>query len=333
MCGSPQRIVPHVKTHKSADVLRMQIDAGMTSFKCATLNEAELLARGGAKEIIVAYPLLHPKKLERFMRLIEMYSETDFKVILSTTEHLNALAVSAKKSNKVVGVYVDLDTGMHRTGVQPGEHAATFYTQAASTDGIKVLGIHVFDGHTLYKPDLEERKMLVSKSVKHIHDVWEHAAKQGLEILDNLVGGSWSFHLYPREPKVRVSPGTWIYWDSRNASMPELNFQVAAVVLGQVIDRNLQEGTVTVDIGSKAIAPDQPIPERMKLVGYARAELVSQSEEHGVIKLNGEVLDVGEMVLAKPGHACTTTVKYPFALVVDKEGNVNGRYDHIARDH
>ncbi len=333
ICGSTDRIVPHAKTHKSADVLKLQMAAGFRSFKCATLPEAELLVRHGVDEVIFAYPLTHPRKIERFAALKKAHPNTSLKAIVSAPEHLEALSQAMRRGGMELEVYVDLDTGMRRTGVQPGDEAASFYIQAARTPALRTLGLHVFDGHTLYKPDYDERKSLVDQSIAYMRHVWDAADAHGLEADDNVAGGSWSFHLYLGEPNVRVSPGTWIYWDSRNATMDELPFEIAAVVLGQVIDRDPGMDTVTTDVGSKACSPDQPIPNRFTIVGHPRAELLAQSEEHGVVKLNGEKLDVGDFFLAAPGHACTTTVKFPFANVVDAAGRIVGRYNHDARDH
>ena len=333
VCGSVDRIVPHAKTHKSAAVLERQMAAGMRSYKCATLREAELLVEHGVDELIFAYPLIQPKKIERLARLKKDNPGTAVKAIVSTPEHLEGLSAAMQREGMTIEVYVDLDTGMRRTGVQPGAEAADFYATAAGTPGISVLGVHVFDGHTLYKPDYDERKALVDTSIEYMRDVWERVTAEGIEVVDNVAGGSWSFHLYLGEENVRVSPGTWVYWDSRNATMAELPFKVAAVVLGQVVDRDPEMDTVTTDVGSKVASPDQPIPNRFTVVGHPKAELVAQSEEHGVVKLNGEKLDVGDYILAAPGHACTTTVKFPFANVVDANGNITGRYDHTARDH
>ena len=154
VCGSAERVVPHVKTHKSAEVLALQMEAGMTSYKCATLREAELLAEHGASEIIIAYPMLHPAKIKRLANLMRLYPESEFRAIASTPEHLDALSTVAAEAGSEIGVYVDLDTGMHRTGVQPGTEAGDFYASMASASGLKALGVHVFDGHTLYKPDV-----------------------------------------------------------------------------------------------------------------------------------------------------------------------------------
>lgn len=333
VCGSAERVVTHVKTHKSSEVLKLQMAAGLRSFKCATIREAELLAEHGVKEIIISYPLVHPVKLRSLSKLIDLYPDIEFKTIASTPEHLTSLSGVAASVGTTLGVYMDLDTGMHRTGVQPGQEAADFFARLASTPGLLALGVHVFDGHTLYKPSESERTALVDKSLENIRAVWEDASRRGIEAPDNVAGGSWSFHLYLKEDRLRVSPGTWVYWDSRNATMSELNFQVAAVVLGQVIDEDHKRGTVTLDTGSKAVSPDQPTEHRFKVIGHSKAVLSAQSEEHGVVQLNGENLKVGEMVLVAPGHACTTTVKFPHALVIDRNGDVIGRYDHQARDH
>ena len=333
VCGSAERVVTHVKTHKSVEVLRLQIAAGLTSFKCATIREAELLAENGAQEIIISYPLVHPVKLRSLVELIGLHPEIAFKAIASTPEHLASLSGVASSAETNLGVYMDLDTGMHRTGVQPGQEAADFFATIASTPGLSALGVHVFDGHTLYKPSKSERMALVDKSIENIRAVWEDASRRGIDAPDNVAGGSWSFHLYLKENRLRVSPGTWVYWDSRNATMPELNFQVAAVVLGQVIDEDHHRGTVTLDTGSKAVSPDQPTEHRFKVIGHEKAVVTAQSEEHGVVQLNGSNLHVGEMVLVAPGHACTTTVKFPHALVVDRNGDVIGKYGHQARDH
>jgi D-serine deaminase-like pyridoxal phosphate-dependent protein len=138
--------------------------------------------------------------------------------------------------------------------------------------------------------------------------------------------------MFLKEPRFRVSPGTWVYWDVRNSAMKELGFKIAGVVLGQVIDRDPEMDTVTLDVGSKAASPDLAIPDRFKVVGHEQAGVVSQSEEHGVVKLNGERMDVGDLVLCAPGHACTTSHLFPDALVVNSDGDVVGKYTHQARD-
>ena len=334
ICKSPKNIVPHIKTHKSLDILKLQIASGITSFKCATLKEAELLANSnsGVQEIIISYPIIHIQKIIRLIKLMKDFPNIKWRTIVSTKEHLETLSNFMKNSSLQADVYMDLDTGMHRTGVEPGDEAVKFFIDAKNYSSINILGIHIFDGQTLYKPNIEERSSLVKKSIEYMRYIKNELTKKNITITDNVVGGSWSFHLYLNEPNTRVSPGTWIYWDSRNATQEELNFKIASVVIGQVIDIDYKRDTITTDIGSKSISPDQPIDVRLKLIGKDKAELIAQSEEHGVIKLNGESLDVGDLILAAPGHACTTTILYPHSNLIDKKGNFIKKIPHEARD-
>ena len=302
ICGSVDRVVPHAKTHKSAEVLRLQMEAGIAAFKCATLEEAELLARNGVKEIIISFPVLHPAKVRRFVDLAQAHPDVDLKTIVSTVEHLDAMSSAAVEAGIEVGVYVDVDTGMRRTGVQPGQEAGDFYARTADTRGLRALGVHLFDGHVLGIVDVAERQAKVDESIEHVRDVWDRAERRGLEVVDNVVGGSWSFHMFLKEPRLRVSPGTWVYWDVRNSAMKELGFKIAGVVLGQVIDRDPEMDTVTLDVGSKAASPDLAIPDRFRVIGAdaIRGRLPERGARGGEAE-RGEALDVGEIVLAAPG--------------------------------
>ena len=332
ICGSSENVVPHAKTHKSSDILNMQLAKGIKSYKCATLKEAEVVAECGASQVIIAYPMVHPRKLERFISLTKSFPETDFRVIASTEKHLNLLSIASKNIPKNIGVYMDLDTGMRRTGVQPGSSAIKFYKLIDETLGIEPIGIHVFDGETLYIPDFEQRSRIVGKNILRMEEIWESVSESGIQVKDNLAGGSWSFQHYADDPNIRPTPGTWIYWDTRNAEMDELGFQIASLVLGQVVDDDTEMDTVTVDIGSKSCSSDQPLEHRFKLVQHPETELVLQNEEHAVVRLNGASLNVGDFVLAAPGHACTMTVKFPYTNAVSEEGKLVGIYQHDARD-
>jgi D-serine deaminase-like pyridoxal phosphate-dependent protein len=102
--------------------------------------------------------------------------------------------------------------------------------------------------------------------------------------------------------------------------------------LGQIVDEDVEMDTITIDIGSKSCSSDQPLQHRFKLVQYPDTELVFQNEEHAVVRLNGTSLNVGDFIIAAPGHACTLTVKFPYTNVVSKDGEIVGMYVHDARD-
>ena len=129
------------------------------------------------------------------------------------------------------------------------------------------------------------------------------------------------------------SPGTFVYWDAGYRTvMPDMPFRCAALILTQVVDRYPDAGTITTDLGYKAISSDLPLEERAYLLGREGAELIHQSEEHGVFRIPGELPRVGDYLLAVPGHICPTTIRYPGIHVLDTTGEVVDYYVHTARD-
>ena len=124
-----------------------------------------------------------------------------------------------------------------------------------------------------------------------------------------------------------------MYWDAGfGAEMRDRPFRCAALVLTQVIDRYPDEGLFTTDLGYKAVASDLPLEDRARLLDYDDAELASQSEEHGVFRLSGKLPEIGDYLLAVPGHVCPTTIRYPGAHVLDADGTVVDYFVHTARD-
>jgi D-serine deaminase-like pyridoxal phosphate-dependent protein len=148
-----------------------------------------------------------------------------------------------------------------------------------------------------------------------------------------VAGSSFSFPYYARTEGMYGSPGTFVYWDQGfRTQMPDMPFRCAALVLTQVVDRYPDVGTITTDLGYKAISSDLSLEERAFLLGMDTAELISQSEEHGVFRVSGELPPVGAYLLAVPGHICPTTIRYPGIHVIDSAGEVVDYYLHTARD-
>ncbi len=109
-------------------------------------------------------------------------------------------------------------------------------------------------------------------------------------------------------------------------------FRCAALILTQVVDRYPDVGSFTTDLGCKGISSDLVIEERATLLGHEGAEMLWQSEEHAMFRIEGELPAVGDYLLAVPGHICPTTIRYPGIHVVDSTGKVVDYFLHTARD-
>ena len=332
MVGGGQNLIPHVKTHKSGAVARQQVEAGMAGFKCATLKELEMVLQAGAQKAILSYPQVQERKIQRLCDLTASFPDAWVATIVSTRPHLEVLSTVASRRTQSLGAMLDLDAGMHRTGIGFGPEAAGLYQAIEAHPFLQPSGFHLYDGHDHFS-DVVRREAAAKRNIESLQEFVRRIESEGMAVPCVVAGGSFSFPYYARTEGMYGSPGTFIYWDAGyRAAMPDIPFRCAALVLTQVVDRYPDAGTVTLDLGYKGISGDLPVEERAYLLGHDAAQLVSQDEEHGVFRISGELPGVGDYMLAVPGHICPTTIRYPGIHVMDTAGEVVDYYDHTARD-
>jgi D-threonine aldolase len=332
MVGGGQNLMAHVKTHKSEAVACKQIAFGIDGFKCATLKELEMVLQAGADKAILAYPQAQERKIERFSDLSASYPNAWITTLVSSPFHLNVLASVATQRNQLLRVMLDLDAGMQRTGIDFGVLAGKLYREIGEHPLLQPAGFHLYDGQDHFR-DVAQRAAAAQRNIKSLQAFQRQIERAGMPVPCVVAGGSFSFPFYARTEGMYGSPGTFVYWDrGYSAAMPDMPFRCAALILTQVVDRYVGAGTITTDLGSKAISSDLPIGKRATLLGQDTAELVAQSEEHGVFQFSGELPRVGGYLLAVPGHICPTTIRYPGIHVMDTAGQVIDYYVHTARD-
>ncbi len=332
LVGGGKNLIAHVKTHKSEAVVRRQVEMGIDGFKCATLKELEMVLRAGARKAILAYPQVQQRKVERFCDLAASFPDVWITVIVSSPHHLEVLASVAARRQQSLRVMLDLDAGMHRTGIGFGPDATKLYREINAQPFLEPAGFHLYDGHENFS-DLQQREAAAQRHINSLQDFQKQMESAGMPVPCVVAGGSFSFAYYARTEGMFGSPGTFIYWDAGySTAMPDMPFRWAALILTQVVDRYPEEGKITTDLGSKGISSDLPEQERAYLLGLDSAKLVHQSEEHGVFRISGELPRVGDYLLAVPGHICPTTIRYPGIHVLDAAGQVVEYFSHTARD-
>ena len=330
IAGDPKRLRPHVKTHKMAEIIRMQQEAGIDKFKCATLAEAELLARCKAKDVLVAYPLTGPGP-GRLADLQKNYPNTRFSCLVDHPEAFSALVATISEAQTRIGVFLDLNVGMNRTGITPGPEAAALYALMTSSTVLDCRGLHLYDGH-LRDPDPLQRARDCNQAFEKARALADRLQDSGLEVPGIVAGGSPTFPFHAKRTGVELSPGTTLLWDARyGQQFPEMPFLPAAAVLCRVISKPAP-GTVCLDLGHKAVAAEMDFPRVFlpQLPGNTQA---GQSEEHLVLQYEeADTLQIGAEFYAIPMHICPTVIKYPEVLVVEK-GEVKDRWQIAARDY
>ncbi|MAT14862.1 MAG: threonine aldolase [Planctomyces sp.] len=332
IAGSTDRLRPHCKTHKMAEVARKQLAAGITKHKAATFAEAEMLADAGAEDIFLAYNIVGPN-IKRAVEFVRKYPQVTFSV---TADHPNPVAQLSEAFSKAglsIEVVLDLDSGLHRTGLLPGKEAEELYKQIADAPGLKPGGFHLYDGQN-HQTDFKERTAAVNACWEPARMLKEKLTSAGLSVPRIVAGGTGSFPVYAKisDPVLELSPGTCVFNDSGYSNMfPDMVFTPAAVMLTRVISRPTAD-RLTLDLGTKGVASDPPSGKRVFFPDLPEAEHVLQNEEHLVLQTpRAKEYQPGDELIAIPTHICPTSALHKCAYVV-RDGDVVAHWNVIARD-
>jgi D-threonine aldolase len=326
--GDVRRLRPHVKTTKMPDVVRMHLDQGISRFKCATIAEAEMAAAAGVTDMLLAYQPVGPNAA-RFVRLVQAFPATRFSAVVDDTATVDALSAAAVAAGVTLSLFVDLDGGMHRTGIAPGPAALALYRHLSRQPGVHAAGLHMYDGH-VRASDPDERRRSSDAAFAHVRTLADAIAAEGLTVPAIVVGGSPTFPIHAARPGVECSPGTTAFWDvGYGTGLPDLPFEPAVVLLTRVVSRPAPN-RLCLDLGHKAVAAENPHP-RVVLFGLEDATAVGHSEEHLVLETEraGD-LPVGSVLYGVPWHVCPTVALHDEAVVI-RDGRVAGHWPVTAR--
>jgi len=335
LAGGVHRLRPHIKTHKMPDLVRLQLDLGITRFKCATIAEAEMAAMCGVPDLLLAYPLVGPNA-RRFAELIAAFPRTRFSATGDAAEGLAALAEAVRGlqpptvEGSPVPVLLDLDVGQHRTGVVANGQAVELYRWIASQPAFSPGGLHAYDGHII-ESEPAARAAACEAAFAPVARLRDQLVALGLPVPRIVAGGTPTLAIHARMEGVECSPGTCVFWDACYAAkFPDLGFEPAALVLTRVVSKPAAN-CLCLDLGYKAVAAEVPHP-RVHFLGLPDAQARLHSEEHLVVETEqAGRFRVGDCLYGLPWHICPTVALHAEAVVV-QEGRVAGRWKVAARD-
>ncbi len=330
--GDVGRLRPHCKTHKMVEVTRRQVGMGIVKHKCATFAEAEMLALGGARDVFLAYNVVGPN-IERAVRFRQRFPDVRFSVAADHPEPVDALNDAMGRAGEHIHVFVDIDTGLQRTGLPPGPEAYELYARIDGASHLTPAGLHLYDGQN-HQSDMTQRQRAVDRCWDAVRALRERIENASLAVPAIVAGGTGTFPLYARkdEPTLELSPGTCVLHDDGYArEFPDMRFVAAALILTRVVSRPSRE-LVTFDLGYKACASDPPAGSRLHFPAIPDAKEVLQNEEHLVIETErASGYRPGDVELAIPTHICPTSALHSHAWVVSG-GKVRERWEVTARD-
>jgi D-serine deaminase-like pyridoxal phosphate-dependent protein len=301
---------------------------GISVFKCATIAEAEMVAKCGVKDILLAYQPVGPN-IERFFNLKNKFPEAKISCITDNEEIINQLSEVAGRNKTATNVYLDINNGMNRTGIQPGEAAIKLFKHISDSPNIRAEGLHVYDGH-IHEKDFLQRQKLCNDAYEPVKSLISEIKKFYSRPVNIVAGGTPTFPVHAMRRDVQTSPGTLLLWDyGYSSSFSDMEFLHAAVLLMRVISKP-DNDLVCIDLGHKAVASEMPHP-RIKVLEMDRYEIMSHNEEHMVLRTpDGARLRVGDVLYGIPYHICPTVDRFDQVSVV-REGKVTEQWNVEAR--
>ena len=311
------RLRPHVKTHKMPAIVRLCESMGIHKHKCATIAEAEMVATAGGRDVLLAYPLVGPN-IARLAKLIAAFPETTFRVLVDHPDVARALSSGLNGSARPLAVLIDLEVGMGRTGIAPGQEALALAALVAGLPNLALDGLQAYDGH-IHDFDPEDRRRAAAPGIAHTLRFRDQLQGRGLPVHRIVLGGTPTFPIHAAldEPGIECSPGTCTLHDAGYATRyPDLPFVPAALLLTRVISHP-RPGRLCLDLGHKAVAAD-PAGARLTLFGVPDATLGGQSEEHLVVETpHADRFPPGTPLLAIPTHICPTCALHRRVYVIE----------------
>jgi D-serine deaminase-like pyridoxal phosphate-dependent protein len=297
---------PHIKTHKSLSIARLQMQAGAAGVTVAKVGEAEVMSEI-SDDLLVAYPLVDQARVRRIASLAKRQT---VRVAVDSIAACDIIAQATSYYGSTAGILVDVDVGFHRTGVQDAESALRIAEHVERTNGLRLDGIMCFPGHLNSSPDEQDQELSkIDKKLRDVIDLWrEHGLKARI-----VSGGStptaYQSHLVSALTEIR--PGTYVYNDWNTVVGRQCRVDdCAASVLCTVVS-NAVPGKVVVDAGSKTLTSDRnthlgEAGGYGHVVGYPPARVIRLSEEHGEIDVTQceERPAIGDRLRIIPNHIC-----------------------------
>ena len=332
IAGDVSRLRPHCKTHKMPAVTKIELAMGVKKHKCATFAEAEMLGDCGVKDIFLAYNVVGPN-IGRAVRFLQKFPDVRFAVTADDRAMITELSEAMTAAGKSIHVVLDLDSGLHRTGVTPGPQAAELYQQIVDAPGLEPGGFHLYDGHN-HQTNLAERSVAVREGWNATVRLRDEFDRRGWPVPAIVCGGTGSFPVFAqlKDSAIELAPGTCVFHDSGyGTSFPDMDFTPAVAMLTRVISRPSPD-RLTCDLGNKAVASDPPKGQRVFFPDLPEAEQVLHNEEHLVLQTPlAERYQPGDELYAIPKHVCPTSALHKQAYVIEG-GKVVEMWDVTARD-
>lgn len=307
------RLRPHTKTHKTPALGRKQLDLGAAGLTVAKVSEAEVMLGSGTPDVLIAYPVIGRKKLERLMQVA---ARTRLTVSLDSHFAARQLSDAARETQREIGVLAEMDVGLGRVGVQPGGELIELARQIERLPWLRFEGIAFYPGHIKSLDDegqraIESLGQMLAATIKDLKQA-------GLD--PKIVSGGSTpslFHSHEISGLNEIRPGTYIFNDRNTMLMGACSLDDCAASILTTVVSTAKKGQMIIDGGSKTFSSDRPVTAIEVSFGHIleapEAVFSKMNEEHGYVDMRRakREFDIGDRVRVIPNHVCVAVNLHP----------------------
>jgi D-serine deaminase-like pyridoxal phosphate-dependent protein len=299
------RLRPHTKTHKIPALGRRQVEGGAAGLTVAKVSEAEVMLGSGTPDLLIAYPVIGRPKLERLM---EVAAHTRVTVALDSEAAARQLSDAARAAQREIGVLAEMDAGLGRVGVAPGQELVDLARAIDRMPGLHLEGIAFYPGYI--KMLDEEGLRAIGELGELIRSVTGDLQRAGLTI--SIVSGGSTPSLFESHTIAglnEIRPGTYIFNDRNTMLMGACWLEDCAASILTTVVSTAKHGQMIIDGGSKTFSSDRPVTAEVSfghVVEAPEAVFTKMNEEHGYVDVRAAKRDfaIGDRVRVIPNHIC-----------------------------
>ncbi|KAJ5306938.1 hypothetical protein PENANT_c003G11472 [Penicillium antarcticum] len=303
-------IRPHLKTTKSAILAGKLVKAGAKGGCVAKVSEAEVIAAAGFDDLLITCEIVGPAKVKRLVELFRKYPK--IRIVVDSETGASAIndALASSGIADPITTLIDLDVGLHRTGVSPGEPALALARHVGGLKHLKLIGVQGYEGHLQHLHDKEDRKSQCLESMQILTSTADSLRKAGFSIEVVTTGGTGTAEFCATVPGVtELQPGSFIFMDTDYRNAVGTFYSNSLTILSTVVSKQGPRA-VTIDSGLKSLTTDSGLAE-CKDPRYVYGVL---GDEHGSLMWEEGTpdLSVGDRVEMIPSHIDPTVNLHDF---------------------
>ena len=325
------RLRPHVKSHKSVAIAKMQIESGAHGITVAKSSEALPFIKAGISDITIAHPLVDRRKIARLLEVAGQH-QTALTLIGDSQIGIDAIVEEASAKGVSVNIQMKIDVGLHRCGVDPsGNTALELARLITDRTELRFAGILSHAGHAYAAATADDVRHIAATERRLMLDVADRIQRAGISVPSISIGSTPTvWHNDGFDGISEIRPGNYVFMDLTQTSLEVVpQADIALSVLATVISCNPTYAII--DAGSKVLSSDRGPHGSTRLSGYGRAfpavdlegpgmTVTSLSEEHGFVNHGGRQLAVGTQLRILPNHACPVVNLARELFIIDPDG-------------